>query len=162
MKLEYSEKARLTEYCRHRIEQFQEYRKILEFFGAEHKLDPYISGLNNVLQELEGKNDSHTMLDNVFYLKPQMFFLDIMAIVNGEALPLPDALLEIPGYLAELERLKKEAEKKLQAEIRAEENRVLFEKWRREDEERKERERNELCLKLGIRPEALVKLQEVQ
>ena len=114
--LERAEQKRLHEYCRNRMEQLKEYAPVLEFFRAEQKLAPYLRGLSLMMDELEGKNDSQTKLDNVFLLLSSqgcsIFFDDLNAIVQGKELPLPDDPLEIPKHLAELERQKEEAERK--------------------------------------------------
>lgn len=157
--LEYREQARLTEYLNQRLEQFKQHEAILRFYGAERKMYQYTDAINQVLRELEGKNDNNTKLDNVFYLLPSIFFEDLSAIVKGEALPLPDSLLDIPPYLAELERLKKEAEEKRQAEVKAEEYRLLQEKWKQEAKERQKLKRARLADELGIDVEALEKLR---
>ena len=114
--LERAEQKRLHKYCRNRMEQLKEYAQVVEFFGAEQKLAPYLRGLGLIMDDLEGKNDSQTELDNVFFLLGSqgcsIFFDDLNAIVQGKELTLIDDPLEIPKHLAELERQKEEAERK--------------------------------------------------
>lgn len=160
MQLEYAEHARLTEYLNHRLEQLHQHEPVLRFYDAEKKLDRYTDSINQVLRELEGQNDKNTKLDNVFYLIPHIFFNDVMAIVNGEALPLPDALLDIPPYLAELERQKKEAEAKRQAEVQAQEAKKLHEEWRRRHEKARQERQEALADQLGISVKTLGRLQK--
>ena len=160
--LERAEQKRLQEYANYRMEQLLALAPTLEFFESEHKLKPYIDGLNNVLQELGGKNDSQTKLDNAFQLAPSMFFEDLQAIVQGKELPLPDDLLAIPTYLAEKVRQKKEAEERRQVEQQAQEHERLMEMWRERDIEAKEMKRAEICAQLGISEKALAKLQEAE
>jgi hypothetical protein len=159
--LDRAEQNRLETYCLHRIEQFQEFEPILGFFGVEHKMEPYIDGLNNVLRELEGKNDNNTKLDNAVMYIPHIFFDDLSAICQGTELPLPDSLLEIPEYLAVKEREKQEEEKRRQDEQEAQERQALQEKWRQRALKEKERKRAEICEQLGIDPIMLEKLTEV-
>ena len=71
--LERAEQKRLHKYCRNRMEQLKEYAQVVEFFGAEQKLAPYLRGLGLIMDDLEGKNDSQTELDNVFFFLPFEF-----------------------------------------------------------------------------------------
>ena len=145
----------MQEYINYRMEQLKEFARVLEFFESEHKLEPYIDGLKNVLQEIGGKNDSQTKLDNAFALAPSIFFDDLSAIVKGEELPLPHDLLAIPKYLAEKERLKEEAERKQQAEDPARERQQVMAMWQQRDLEEKEKKRAEICAQLGISEKTL-------
>ena len=116
------------------------------------------------MDDLEGKNDSQTELDNVFFFLGSqgcsIFFDDLNAIVKGKELTLIDDPLEIPKHLAELERQKEEAERKRQEAQREQERKQLEAMWRQREIEERERKKAELCAQLGISPKALAKLQE--
>ena len=154
--------AELTEYCKHRMDQLEQFREVLEFFDAEHRLIGYLGSLSAICREVEGKNDEITQEQNIRYLTPGLFLEDIYSILKGQKPVLPDDILAIPAYKAEVERKEEERKRQIEDARREEENRLLFERWGREERERKERERAEICAKLGIKPEALVKLQEVE
>lgn len=159
----YPEQTRLAEYVRHRLEQLEEERRIVEAFKAKHTLDPRreIYDLNNVLRELETSNDGETKERNVRYLIPQLFYLDLGAILNGEELlPLPDSLLEIQPHLEKLERQRMETEKRLRVEQEVQESRRLHEQWRLMEAERQKSKRARLADELGIDVGVLERLRE--
>jgi hypothetical protein len=162
--LERTEQKRLKDYLLHRTEQLKEHAQVLEFFKAEEKLAPYLRGLSLIVEEIDGKNDSRTKLDNTFHLLSNqgcsIFFKDLIAIVSGEEQPLPDDILLIPAYLAKMKLQEEEAERKRQDEQSRREREQLQEMWKQRDREAKERKQAELCSQLGISRKALAKLQE--
>jgi len=105
-----AEQKRLSEYCRHRMEELKQFAPVVHFFGVEEKLATYIRDLGLILQELGGRNSDADKEDNVFHLLVtqgcSMFFDDVSAICGGNELPLPEDVLEIPAHLAEKERKK--------------------------------------------------------
>ena len=163
--MEYEEEIR--EYCKKRISQVAQYEPILRFFGAKHYLSGYYKGLNEIIREIDGRNDDQTKRQNITWLIVSndgcgLFLDDIHSLLSTGKTVLPqDDIFQIPVYQEEQRRKEEEIRRQLEDARRAEEARIRAERWRREDEERKQRERKELCEKLGISPQALAKLQQV-
>lgn len=158
---------KLRAYCEHRIEQLEAYLPGLEYFGVGDALNHYFRGLNAIIAEMDLKtNDSETKESNALWLHSSndcwLFSKDIWAIVAGQEPPLPDDILAIRDYLAEIERKEREEQarlKKIADDLAWAE---MQKRMAAKEAERQKRKREQLAEELGLDPEVLEKLKEGQ
>lgn len=152
----------IVEYCRHRLQELEQYRKTLAFFQSEHMVTRYGVGLELILKELtESRNSEEVKVHNIsHYLQTNLdtnhlFGFDIHSILNTGKSQLPE-LLKIPEYWAEKARKEEEAKE----ELRKREFEAYLARSAAREEEAKKREQLELASKLGLTPQALARLQQ--